>query len=46
MKAGDLRERLQESEKLMVEMSKTWEEKLEDTVRKHQVCYDIETQQN
>ncbi len=41
MKAPDLRERLQESEKLMKEMSKTWEEKLKETERIHLVCFSI-----
>ncbi|CAL1542431.1 unnamed protein product [Lymnaea stagnalis] len=36
MKAPDLAERLTESEKLMKEMSKTWEEKLLETERIHQ----------
>ncbi|XP_059167567.1 kinesin-like protein KIF13A isoform X3 [Physella acuta] len=36
MKAPDLAERLTESEKLMKEMSKTWEEKLQETERIHQ----------
>ena len=40
MKAPDLQEKLQESEKLIEEMSKTWEEKLQQTERIHkvQVC--------
>lgn len=38
MKAPDLQEKLQESEKLIEEMSKTWEEKLQETERIHQVC--------
>lgn len=37
MKAPDVAERLIESEKLMKEMSKTWEEKLQETERIHQV---------
>ena len=37
MTAPDLRERLEESEKLMSTMSKTWEQKLEETERIHQV---------
>lgn len=37
MKSVDLVERLQESEKLMKDMSKTWEQKLVDTERIHQV---------
>lgn len=37
MKAPDLQERLVESEKLVKEMSKTWEEKLMETERVHQV---------
>ena len=37
LKAPDLKERLQESEKLMTEMSKTWEEKLQETERIHSV---------
>ena len=37
MKAPDLQEKLQESEKLIKEMSKTWEEKLEQTERIHKV---------
>ncbi|PVD32673.1 hypothetical protein C0Q70_08118 [Pomacea canaliculata] len=36
MKAPDLQERLVESEKLVKEMSKTWEEKLMETERIHQ----------
>jgi len=36
MKSDDLRERLEESEKLMNEMGKTWEEKLKETERIHQ----------
>jgi len=44
LKSDDLRERLEESEKLMKEMGKTWEEKLKETERIHQVsqclcCY-------
>ncbi|XP_067931431.1 kinesin-like protein KIF13A isoform X2 [Watersipora subatra] len=35
MKAPDLQEKLQESEKLIEELSKTWEEKLEKTERIH-----------
>ena len=34
---GDLHERLQESEKLMKDMSKTWEQKLEETEQLHKV---------
>ena len=37
LKGGDLRERLEESEKLMGAMSKTWEDKLQETERKHEV---------
>jgi predicted GIY-YIG superfamily endonuclease len=37
-KPGELQERLVESEKLMKEMSKTWEEKLIETEKIHQVC--------
>ena len=37
MKAPDLKDRLEESEKLMKEMSKTWEEKLAETERIHAV---------
>lgn len=37
MKAPELKDRLEESEKLMKEMSKTWEEKLLETERLHQV---------
>lgn len=37
MKAPDLQEKLQESEKLIEEMSKTWEEKLQETERIHKV---------
>lgn len=37
MKAPDLQEKLQESEKLIEEMSKTWEEKLQQTERIHKV---------
>ncbi len=37
MTAPDLRERLEESEKLMKTMSKTWEQKLEETERIHKV---------
>ncbi|XP_048248867.1 kinesin-like protein KIF13B isoform X7 [Haliotis rufescens] len=36
MRAPDLKDRLEESEKLMKEMSKTWEEKLAETERIHQ----------
>ncbi|KAL5013425.1 hypothetical protein ScPMuIL_007695, partial [Solemya velum] len=36
MKAPDVQERLEESEKLMKEISKTWEEKLAETERIHQ----------
>ncbi|KAK3766409.1 hypothetical protein RRG08_056083 [Elysia crispata] len=36
MRAPDLAERLTESEKLMKEVSKTWEEKLQETERIHQ----------
>lgn len=36
LKSDDLRERLEESEKLMKEMGKTWEEKLKETERIHQ----------
>ena len=36
-KPHDLQERLVESEKLMNEMSKTWEEKLIETEKIHQV---------
>ena len=43
MKAPDLRERLEESEKLMRDMSKTWEQKLTDTERIHQVRRGINT---
>ena len=37
MKSDDLRERLEESEKLMNEMEKTWEDKLKETERIHMV---------
>lgn len=37
MKTPDLEERLLESEKLMKEKSKTWEEKLKETERIHHV---------
>lgn len=37
MKAPDLKERLEESEKLIKEMTKTWEEKLAETEKIHQV---------
>lgn len=37
MKAPELNDRLQESEKLIKEMTKTWEEKLQETERIHQV---------
>jgi len=37
LKSDDLRERLVESEKLMNEMGKTWEDKLIETERIHQV---------
>lgn len=37
-RAPDLQERLEESEKLMKTMSKTWEEKLMETETIHQVC--------
>ncbi|KAL3888337.1 hypothetical protein ACJMK2_000707 [Sinanodonta woodiana] len=36
MKAPDLKDRLEESEKLIKEMTKTWEEKLMETERIHQ----------
>lgn len=36
MKAPDLKERLEESEKLIKEMTKTWEEKLAETEKIHQ----------
>lgn len=35
LKSDDLRERLEESEKLMNEMEKTWEDKLKETERIH-----------
>ena len=38
MKADKLKERLHESEKLMKEMTCTWEEKLAKTERIHKVC--------
>ena len=37
VKQDDLKERLEESEKLMSDMGKTWEEKLKETERVHQV---------
>jgi len=37
LKSDDLRERLEESEKLMNEMEKTWEDKLKETERIHMV---------
>jgi kinesin family protein 13 len=37
MKAPLLKERLEESEKLMKEMTKTWEEKLKETEKIHKV---------
>ena len=37
MKAPDLKEKLEESEKLLKEMRKTWEEKLAETEKIHQV---------
>ena len=37
MKAPDLKEKLEESEKLLREMRKTWEEKLSETEKIHQV---------
>ena len=37
MKAPDLKEKLVESEKLLKEMRKTWEEKLAETEKIHQV---------
>jgi len=37
MKSDDLRERLEESEKLMNEMEKSWEDKLKETERIHMV---------
>jgi len=37
MKSDDLRERLEESEKLMNEMERTWEDKLKETERIHMV---------
>ena len=36
-KTDVLREKLEESEKLMSEISKTWEEKLKETEKMHQV---------
>ena len=39
MKSDDLRERLEESEKLMNEMEKTWEDKLKETERIHMVIF-------
>jgi len=41
MKSDDLRERLEESEKLMNEMEKTWEDKLKETERIHMVKYPL-----
>ena len=38
---NDLREQLEESEKLMKEMSKTWEQKLKETEAIHQVSAHI-----
>ena len=35
----DLRDKLEESEKIMKEMSKTWEQKLKETEAVHQVRY-------
>ena len=37
MKAPNLKERLEESEKIMKEMTKTWEEKLKETEKIHKV---------
>ena len=37
LKSDDLRERLEESEKLMNEMERTWEDKLKETERIHMV---------
>ena len=37
MKSEDLQERLEESEKLMNDMSKTWEQKLQETEQIHKV---------
>ena len=37
MKSEDLQERLEESEKLMKDMSKTWEQKLQETEQIHKV---------
>lgn len=39
MKAPALEERLEESEKLMKEMTKTWEEKLKETEKIHKVNF-------
>jgi hypothetical protein len=38
MKAPELKDRLVESEKLMKDLTKTWEEKLAETERVHMVC--------
>jgi kinesin family protein 13 len=38
MKAPDLKEKLEESEKLLKEMRKTWEEKLAETEKIQVVC--------
>jgi Kinesin-associated len=44
LKPDDLRERLEESEKLMNEMEKTWEDKLKETERIHMVlCHSLYT---
>ena len=39
-----LREKLEESEKLMSEISKTWEEKLKETEKMHQVSQNVNSQ--
>ena len=39
MKAPDLKEKLEESEKLLKEMRKTWEEKLAETEKIQVVCF-------
>jgi hypothetical protein len=46
LKSDDLRERLEESEKLMNEMEKTWEDKLKETERIHMVLLLLDCNQS
>jgi len=41
-KTDVLREKLEESEKLMSEISKTWEQKLKETEKMHQVSVSVQ----